>query len=71
VCIGAAVTVLSIRTTAPASSLSCRAAVISARLIASQVAGRIALIVWCSADFFGDQASGRRAKARKEAESSR
>jgi hypothetical protein len=32
----------------------------TARLIASQVSGRIALIVWCSTDFFGDQASGKR-----------
>ena len=36
-----------------------------------QVCGRIALIVWCSTNFFGDQASGKRAKARNEAESSR
>ena len=44
-CISAAVTVLSIRTVAPVSSLSCLALVNSARLTASQVSGRIALIV--------------------------
>jgi len=65
------VTVLSIRTTAPASSFSCWAVAISARLTASQVSGRSALIVRCSTDFFGDHASGKRAKAPKEAESSR
>jgi hypothetical protein len=30
----------------------------SARLIASQVSGRIALMVRCSSDFFGEHASG-------------
>ncbi len=70
-CISAAVTVLSIRTVAPLSSLSCLALANTARLTASQVSGRIALIVWCSTDFFGDQASGKRAKARNDAESSR
>src|SRR5947208_8616420 len=70
-CISAAVTVLSIRTVAPLSSLSCLALANTARLTASQVCGRIALIVWCSTDFFGDQDSGKRAKARNEAESSR
>ena len=63
-CISAAVTVLSIRTVAPLSSLSCLALTNTARLTASQVSGRIALIVWCSTDFFGDHASGKRAKAR-------
>src|ERR1700681_3060418 len=63
-CISTAVTVLSIRTIAPLSSLSCLALANTARLTASQVSGRIALIVWCSTDFFGDQASGKRAKAR-------
>jgi hypothetical protein len=29
-------------------------------LIASQVSARIAAIVWCSTDFFGDHAKGRR-----------
>jgi len=67
----AAVTVLSMRTIAPASSLSCLALATSARLTASQVAGRIALIVRCNTDFFGDHASGSRAKARNDAESSR
>jgi hypothetical protein len=70
-CISAAVTVLSIRTAAPLSSLSCLALANTARLTASQVSRRIALIVWCSTDFFGDQASGARAKARNDAESSR
>jgi hypothetical protein len=40
-------------------------------LIACQVSARIALIVLCSTDFFGVHDNGRRAKARKEAESSR
>ena len=70
-CISAAVTVLSIRTIAPASTLACPAAAISARLTASQVSARIALMVRCRTDFFGDHASGKRAKARKDAESSR
>ena len=68
-CISAAVTVLSIRTVAPLSSLSCLAN--TARVTASPVSGRIALIVWCSTDLYGDQASGTRAKARNDAESSR
>ena len=67
----AAVTVLSIRTVVPLSNLSCWALTNTARLTASQVSARIALIVWCSTDFFGDQASGKRAKARNDAESSR
>jgi len=54
-----------------AFQLSCWALANSARLTASQVSGRMAQIVWCSTDFFGDQASGNRAKARNEAESSR
>jgi hypothetical protein len=70
-CISAAVTVVSIRTVARLSSLSCWALTNTARLTASQVSGRIALIVWCSTDFYGDQASGKRAKARNDAESSR
>ena len=70
-CNSAAVTVLSIRTIAPSSSLSCLALPTNARLTASQVAGRIALMVRCSTDFFGNHASGRRAKAPKDAESSR
>jgi hypothetical protein len=70
-CISAALTVLSIRTVAPLSSFSCLALANNARLTASQVSGRIALIVWCSTDLFGDQASGSRAKARNDAESSR
>ena len=37
-------------------------------MIASQVSARTALIVLCSADFFGVQDSGSRAKARNEAE---
>jgi hypothetical protein len=67
----APVTVLSSRTTLPVSTFSCRALASTARLIASQVLARMALIVLCSADFFGVQASGSRAKARNEAESSR
>jgi len=67
----AAVTVLSIRTVVPLSNSSCWALTNTARLTASQVSARIALIVWCSTDFFGDQASGKRAKARNDAESSR
>jgi hypothetical protein len=70
-CINASVTVLSIRTIAPSSSFSCRAPLTTARLIASQLAALIALIVLCSTDFFGDHAKGSRAKARNEAESSR
>ncbi len=68
-CMSAEVTVLSSRTTAPSSSFSCRALDNSARLISSQVCGRIALIVCCSIDFFGLHDHGSRAKARKEAES--
>ena len=49
-------------TMAPLSSLSCLALANRARLTASQVSGRIALIVRCSTDFFGDQASGKRAR---------
>jgi len=63
--------VLSRRTVAPLSSLSCLALASSAWLTASQVSAPIALIVWCSTDFFGDHPKGRRAKARNEAESSR
>jgi len=59
-CISAALTVLSIRTVTPLSSFSCLAQTNNDRLTASQVSGRIALIVWCSTDFFGDQASGSR-----------
>ena len=70
-CISAAVTVLSIRVMAPVSSFSCWALAITARLTASHVSGRIALIVRCSTDFYGDHANGKRAKARNEAESSR
>ena len=70
-CISAALTVLSRRTIAPLSSRSCLALASSAWLIASQVSARIAAIVWCSTDFFGDHAKGRRSKARNEAESSR
>jgi hypothetical protein len=70
-CIKAAVTVLSSRTVAPLSGRSCLALTNKAWLIASQVSARSAAIVWCSTDFFGDHRSGRRAKARNEAESSR
>ena len=70
-CISAWVTVLSSRTVAPLSSLSCLALASRAWLIASQVSARIAAIVWCSTDFFGVHVNGRRAKARNEAESSR
>jgi hypothetical protein len=69
--IGAAVTVLSSRTTLPFSTFSCRALESSVRLIASQVPARIALIVACSTDFFGLKPQGSRAKARNDAESSR
>lgn len=69
--IGAAVTVLSNRTTLPSFSLACGALRSSARLISSQVSGRIALIVFCSTNFYGHHDHGSRAKARKEAESSR
>jgi hypothetical protein len=51
-CTGAAVTVLSTRITRPRSSFVARAPVSSARLICSQVVARIALIVWCSTDFW-------------------
>jgi hypothetical protein len=70
-CISACVTVLSIRTVAPPSTFSCRALLTTARLIASQLAALIALIVLCSTDFFGDHDKGSRAKARNDAESSR
>jgi hypothetical protein len=50
-CISAALTVLSIRTMTPLSSFSCWALATNARLTASQVCGRIALIVRCSTDF--------------------
>ena len=62
-------TVLSNRTTLPASIFSRRALVSRLRLIASQVSARMALIVLCSTDFFGVHDSGSRAKARNEAES--
>ena len=67
----AAVTVLSNRTTLQASIFSRRALTSRARLIASQVSARMALIVRCRTDFFGVHDSGSRAKARNEAESSR
>ena len=67
----AAVTVLSSRTTLPVSTFSWRALMSRMRLIASHVSARMALIVLCSADFFGAHDSGNRAKARNEAESSR
>ena len=70
-CMSAAVTVLSNRTTLPASIVSRRALAIRERLIVSQVSARMALTVLCSADFFGVHDSGSRAKARNEAESSR
>ena len=69
--IGAAVAVLSSRTMLPSSSFSCRASDSRARLIASQVSARMALIVFCSTDFFGLHAPDSRAKARNDAESSR
>ena len=69
-CISAALTVLSRRTAAPLSNL--RLALTSrVWLTASQVSARSAPIVWCSTDFFGNHARGRRAKARNDAESSR
>jgi hypothetical protein len=52
-CISAAVTVLSIRTVAPLFNW----AGLAPANTAPQVSGRIALIVWCSPDFFGDQTS--------------
>lgn len=70
-CMSAEVTVLSSRTTVPSSSFACRAFDSSARLISSQVSGRIALIVFCSTDFCGLHDHGSRAKARSDAESSR
>ena len=70
-CISAFVTVLSIRTVAPLSSFSCRALLTTARLMASQLAAPIALIVLCRTDFFGDHEKGSRANARNDAESSR
>src|SRR5216684_833113 len=70
-CIRDRVTVLSIRIIAPPSSLSCRARLTTARLIASQLAALSALIVLCSTDFFGDHDKDSRANARNDAESSR
>ncbi len=70
-CISAALTVLSMHTVAPLSSLACWALTSNTWLIASQVSAPIALTVWCSTDFFGDHFSGKRAKARNDAESSR
>ena len=70
-CISAAVTVLSTRTILPGSTFSSRALTSTARLIASQVSARMALIVLCRTDFFGVHDIGSRAKARNEAESSR
>jgi hypothetical protein len=70
-CISAWVTVLSMRTVAPLSSRSVLALASSAWLTASQVSGRSAAMVWCSTDFFGVHLTGKRAKARNEAESSR
>jgi hypothetical protein len=70
-CISAAVTVLSRRTIRPHSSGAFAALDSSARLIASQVSGRSALIVLCSTDFLGVHDHGSRAKARNDAESSR
>jgi len=70
-CMSAAVTVLSSRMTPPVSIFSARALASAAWLIASQVSALIALIVLCSADFFGVHDSGSRAKALNEAESSR
>jgi hypothetical protein len=55
----------------PLSCFSCRALLTTARLIASQLAALIALIVLCNTDFFGDHDKGNRAKARNDAESSR
>jgi len=51
----AAVTVLSSRTTLPASIFCRRALAIKEQLIASQVSARMAVIVLCSTDFFGVQ----------------
>jgi hypothetical protein len=51
------------RTTLPSSGLASRTLRSSARLISSQVSGRIALIVFCSTVFCGDH--GSRAKERK------
>ena len=70
-CISACVTVLSIRTIVPLSSLPCRALLTTARLIASQLAALMALMVLCSTDFFGVHDKGSRAKARNDVESSR
>src|SRR4029450_381888 len=67
-CISADVTVLSRRTTLPSSIFSCRALVSSVRLIVSQVAARIALIVLCSTDFFGLHAHGRGGEGREAGE---
>ena len=41
--------------------MSCLALANKAWLITSQVSARIAAIVWCSTDFFGDHRNGRRA----------
>src|SRR5258705_13980147 len=70
-CISACVTVLSMRINVPLSSQPWRALHTAARLIASQLAALIALIVLCSTDFLGDHDNGSRAKARNDAESSR
>jgi hypothetical protein len=70
-CISACVTVLSIRTVVPRSSFSCRALLTTVRLITSQLAALIALIVLCNTDFLGDHDKGNRANARNDAESSR
>src|SRR6516165_2966152 len=56
-CIRSEVTVLSSRTVAPLSIRSCLALANKAWLIASQVSARIAAIVCCSTDFFGDEQS--------------
>lgn len=70
-CRSAAVAVLSRRTMRPRSSCAAAALDSSARLIASQVSARIALIVLCSADFLGVHDHASRANARNDAESSR
>ena len=70
-CTGASVTVLSTRSISPLSSLAVLACRNRWRLIRSQVAALIALIVFCKTDFFGVQCTGRRAKARNVAESVR
>ena len=70
-CINDSVTVLSMRTTDPSSNFCCRALLNTARLIASQLAALIALIVCCKTDFFGDHDRGRRANEINDAESSK